>query len=149
MKKFSFRLQRVLDLRTIQEKARLSELGRERSRLDAENEKLQVFAGEADDQITQMRMEQASPFRTWVRQTNHAYLGRVKRVVDFQRTVVNHQSEAVESAREKYVDAHRHTQSLEKFHDKRRSEWKAESVREEGKQLDEHAARRHISGGEG
>ena len=51
MKKFKFRLQRILDIRTVQEKVKFTALGQERIKLDSEKHKLDLFKKESDSCI--------------------------------------------------------------------------------------------------
>jgi flagellar export protein FliJ len=146
MKKFKFRLQRVLDIRTVQEKAKLTALGQERIKLDSEQRKLDIFVRESGAQIEQIRQEQSQPFRCWTQQTNSRYLKRLDRVIQFQKNAVNEQEKQVLRARSKYEKAHRDTESLEKVHDKKVDEWKLEVNREECIELDEHGTRSHTNG---
>jgi flagellar export protein FliJ len=146
MKKFKFRLQRVLDIRTVQEKAKLTALGQERIKLEGEQRKLDIFVRESGAQIEQIRQEQSQPFRCWTQQANHRYLKRLDRVIHFQKGAVTEQERQVARARSNYEKAHRDTESLEKVHDKKVDEWKLEVGREECIELNEHGTRSHTNG---
>ena len=74
------------------------------------------------------------------------YLERLDRVIDYQKGAVTNQEESVSVARGSYVKAHRDTESLEKIHEKKINEWKAETIRDEGHVLDEHGMRTHSTG---
>jgi flagellar export protein FliJ len=146
MKKFRFRLQRVLDIRTVQEKMKLTALGQERIKLEGEQHKLDVFVRESNAQIEQIRQEQSQPFRNWTQQANSRYLKRLDRVIHFQKRAVGEQEKQVLRARGNYEKAHRDTESLEKVHEKKINEWKSEINREECIELDEHGTRSHTNG---
>ncbi|RQV98016.1 flagellar export protein FliJ [bacterium] len=146
MKKFKFRLQRILDVRTVQEKVKFTLLGQERMKLEDEKYKLDLFEKESDSQIEQIRSEKQQPFTAWSQQANTGYLKRLDRVIEYQKSAVSNQEEAVTNARGSYVKAHRDTESLEIMHEKKLNDWKAETIREEGHALDEHGMRTHSSG---
>lgn len=146
MKKFKFRLQRILDIRTVQEKVKFTVLGQERMKLEDEKHKLNLFEKESESQIAQIRTETQKPFKVWSQQSNVGYLKRLDSVIGYQKGAVAQQEDAVARARGKYVQAHRDTESLEKIHEKRLNEWKSETIREEGHALDEHGMRTHGTG---
>jgi flagellar FliJ protein len=146
MKKFNFRLQRVLDIRTVQEKAKLTTLGQERLKLEGEQRKLDIFVRESGAQIEQIRQEQSQPFRCWTQQANNRYLKRLDRVIRFQKRAVTEQERQVANARGIYEKAHRETEALIKIHDKKVVEWKHDAGREECIELDEHGSRSHANG---
>jgi flagellar FliJ protein len=146
MKKFKFRLQRILDIRTVQEKVKFTMLGQQRIKLEKEQVKLDLFEKESASQIDQIRSEKTQPFKAWSQQANMQYLKRLDRVIAYQKGAVENQEEAVARARGNYVKAHRDTESLEKIQEKKQNEWKTETLREEGLVLDEHGSRTHSSG---
>lgn len=146
MKKFRFRLDRVLDVRKVRQREKLGRLGAETRKLDTEQDKMRIFVNEAGSQTEAVRLEQAQPFTAWVHCSNHRYLDRVRRVIDFQREVVNAQERQVQMARNEYIEARRDTKVLEKLKESKLSVWKQEAEREEIKTLDEHAAANHRGG---
>ncbi len=145
MKKFAFRLQRVLDIRAAREKIKLAEFGREQQRLVAEREKLELFTGEKELQLAEMQASVSEPFAAWAQHTNCRYLQRIGRVIEFQAGRVEAQSEAVEGARGRYVAARRDTQALEKLRETHFRDWTVESLRDEGRILDEVGSRKRAS----
>jgi flagellar FliJ protein len=142
MKKFAFRLQRVMDLRVAQEKVKLGQLGSEQQRLNQEIHKLDVFRGEQELQIREVQCERMEPFSVWAQTQNCRYLGRISRVIDFQHGRVQAQERSVESARLKYVEARKDTRVLEILREKKWDEWKLDRLREENKILDEVGSRK-------
>jgi len=142
MKKFQFRLQRVLKLREANEKLKLGELGREQQRLMDEQTRLELFQGEKELQIRETRAVREQPFSVWAQGINHRYLQRIGRVVEYQQTRVNEQKSAVEEARVTYTEARRETRVLEMLRDKKKEEWTREVLSEEAKELDEVGSRR-------
>jgi flagellar protein FliJ len=146
VKKFVFRLQRVLKLREAHEKQRLGEFGREQQRLMEEENKLKLFRTEREMQINEARAERTEPFSAWSQGVSHRYLLRIGNVVDFQQTRVQNQEQSVTRARLRYMDARRDTRILEILREKKTDEWRAESLSEEAKVLDEVGSRK--AGGE-
>jgi flagellar FliJ protein len=144
MKKFTFRLQKVLGLRHMQERDKLGKLGREQQTLEAEIVKLELFCRESDEHISAIKTEKEQPFRVWSESVNQNYLLRIRRVVEFQGTQVSRQEHAVSSARSSYIEARRDTKVVERLREKRREDWMREVSMEEGKALDEAAARVHM-----
>jgi flagellar FliJ protein len=142
MKKFAFRLQRVLDLREAQEKVRLGQLGAEQQRLNQEMQKLDVFKGEQVLQLQEARTGRMAPFSVWSQSQDCRYLGRISRVIDYQTGRVNVQKQSVEIARVNYVEARKDTRVLETLREKKMDEWKLERLREEGNILDEVGSRK-------
>jgi flagellar export protein FliJ len=142
MKRFAFRLQKILDLRHAREKLKLADLGREQQRLLREQQKLTLFRDEEQSQMDDIRSDRGQPFSIWLQQANCRYLVRIGRVIEFQVGRVHEQTRSVETARGRYVEAHRDTQVLERLRDKRREEWTQETLHEEAVILDEIGSRR-------
>jgi flagellar export protein FliJ len=145
VKKFAFRLQRVLDIRAAREKLKLADFGREQQRLASEQEKLDLFTGEQELQFAQMRASATEPFAAWSQHTNCRYLQRIGRVIEFQEGRVEAQTQAVEGARGRYIEARRDTQALEKLRETHFREWKGEWLRDEARTLDEVGSRKRAS----
>jgi flagellar protein FliJ len=143
LKKFAFRLQKVLDVRHLHEKEKLGLLGREQKILETEEYKLDLFRRETETHITSVRIEQAQPFKVWSQNLNQSYMRRIKGVVEYQQGQVRNQMQMVETARIRYIEARRDTKTIEQIKEKRHEEWKQEIAREETIQLDEFASRSH------
>lgn len=146
MKRFSFRLQRILDLRAASERARLADFGREQQRLLAEQQKLDLFEGEQTTQIAEMRVGRSQPFAVWWQTMESRYLGRIGHVIEFQQQRVRTQTDCVEGARGRYLSARRDTSVMEKLRGKKLDEWKQDVLQEEGKILDEVGSRKRGEG---
>lgn len=136
----------MLDVRQLQERVKLTELGQERSKLANEQQKLEIFQRESESQLSQIRDEQTAPFRTWTQQANQRYLKRLDNVIRFQQQSVNQQDESVTRARGEFSDARKKTESLERMKERKLADWKQRALKEEGKQLDEHGVHRHSHG---
>jgi len=142
VKAFRFRLQRVRDLREAREKDRLTEFGREQRKLGLEKERLTMFRDEAAQQIAEMRGERGEPFPVWAQRVSLSYLGRVDRVIEYQTARVDEQGRTVEQSRERYLEARRETEVLERLREKHFDQWQRDLRREEGKVLDEIGSRK-------
>jgi flagellar FliJ protein len=142
VKKFAFRLQRVLKLREANEKLKLGEFGREQQKLMDEQTRLRLFEGERDFQLHEVRTARQKEFSVWSQGNGCRYLQRIGRVVEFQSMRVEDQQQSVLHARQIYLDARRDTRVLEMLREKKREEWQVETLLEEGKVLDEIGSRK-------
>jgi flagellar FliJ protein len=142
MKRFAFRLQKILELRQAHEKASLAEMGRQLQRLTEENQKLDLFRGEREAQLEESRAVRGETFTAWTQSANSRYLHRVGRAIEFQIQAVQKQERCVAAARNRFRERKRDTDVLEQLRDKKRDEWRQELLREENKILDEVASRR-------
>lgn len=142
MKTFRFRLQRLRDLREAREKDKLTEFGREQRQLGLEEQRLTMFQDEASQQLEEMRVERNQPFAVWGQTASVRYLSRVDHVIDYQSARVAEQGRAVEQARNRFLDARRETEVLDRLREKHFDQWKRDSLREEGKVLDEIGSRK-------
>ncbi|HEY3295746.1 MAG TPA: flagellar export protein FliJ [bacterium] len=141
MKKFTFRLQKVLALREAREKLRLGEFGREQQKLQDEQARLELFQTEREMQIRDTRSVREQPFSAWSQGISTRYMQRIGRVVDFQQTRVQTQEQALEQARHRYTEARRDTRILEMLREKKVDEWTRENLLDEAKVLDEVGSR--------
>lgn len=142
MKAFKFRLQRLRDLREAREKDKLREFGREQRRLGVEEQRLTMFRGEAAQQMADMRDERNQPFAVWGQRASVSYLSRVDRVIDYQAGRVAEQERVAAQARNRFLEARRETEILERLREKHFDQWRRDALREEGKILDEIGSRK-------
>ena len=70
----------------------------------------------------------------------------IKNLVKYCNALETEQEKQVLRARGRYEKAHRDTESLDKVHEKKMTEWKLETNREECIELDEHGSRIHANG---
>lgn len=143
MKRFKFRLQRILDIREqIRDEAR-QELGRrnavlahEESILEGlESELLRLNAGE-NGIVTASELLLTG-----------AYAQRIEKLIEQQALKVEEARKAVVEAQERYIQANKEAKALEMLKDKRRAEYDHEVLKEEINQLDEVATQRANSRG--
>ncbi|MBI5058306.1 flagellar export protein FliJ [candidate division KSB1 bacterium] len=146
MKPFRFRLQKLLRLREAREEQRLSKFGAQQRILDSERTKLGLFEGEALNQLHEMSVVVARPFRAWMHGANDKYLGRLQRVIDFQRDQTRQQEFKVEQSRQEYLKAKQETGALEKLREHQLENWRVEERLDEQKVLDDTRALREPGG---
>ncbi|MBM3324448.1 MAG: flagellar export protein FliJ [Calditrichaeota bacterium] len=143
MKRFRFRLQKVLDVRRIRERQEQEKLQQAIRRRMQEEKRLDVLEKEVKDILQIMRQKQQTPFEAWAYVADARYRGRVEqaKVVQLQR--IEEASRLENSRRQDFTAARRQTRVLEKLKEVRHEEWKREASRQEDKMLDEVAAHAH------
>jgi len=141
MKRFTFRLQRILDIREqIRDEAR-QELGRrnvilaqERSVLEGLEAELRRLQGASDGIVTAGELL-----------LTNAYGLRVQKLIEQQAVKVEEARKAVVEAQERYIQANKDARALEMLKEKKRAEYDQEVLKEEINQLDEVATQRASS----
>ncbi len=138
MKRFKFRLQRVLDLRVqIRDKAR-QELVRRNGERDHE---LSVLA-HLEDEYRRVTMEEGGMYSASQLVLFGAYAERLEGEINNQKLVVARAIEAAEVAQAHYIEASREAKALEMLREKKLKEHNEEALRQEGAFLDELAITR-------
>lgn len=141
MKRFKFRLQRILDIREqIRDEAR-QELGRRNALLAQEQSVLTRLEGEL------LRLNGASDGIVTAGNLllTGAYALRVQKMIEQQSVKVEEARKAVVQAQERYIQANKDARALEMLRDKKRAEYDQEVLKEEINQLDEVAMQRASS----
>ncbi len=141
MKRFTFRLQRILDIREqIRDEAR-QELGRRNALLAQEQSVLTRLEGEL------LRLNGASDGIVTAGNLllTGAYALRVQKMIEQQSVKVEEARKAVVQAQERYIQANKDARALEMLRDKKRAEYDQEVLKEEINQLDEVAMQRASS----
>ncbi len=137
MKKFRFRLQRVLDYKKIlkDEKTRIL---LEKNRILAQaRERLELLeTAELENSMEQNQILQAARV-----QLRGDYAQRLKHEIEWQRVAIVKAEEEAEVARVEYIEAAKDEKALITLKDKRLGEYKAEAEAEERKFLDEFTIR--------
>ena len=138
MKRFKFRLEKVLNFRLSIKRERERELQQENYRLAQANAQLQALEASArSNDIAQNQIQNAEifllqgDFREWS-----------KRAIEVQRRNIQDQEERVEKARVAYIDAAREAEVLEKLKAKRKQNHYEESLRVEQLSMDEISVQR-------
>ncbi len=137
MKRFKFRLQRILDVRIqIRDEAR-QELVRRNTERDHQ---IYVLA-QLQDEFMQLGLTEGGTYSATDLSRLGAYAERLTVAIDQQKLVVAEAIKAAELAHESYISASREAKVIELLKDKKLQEYRAEQLREEGALLDELASR--------
>jgi flagellar FliJ protein len=137
VKRFKFRLQRILDVRIqIRDEAR-QELVRRNTERDHQ---IYVLA-QLQDEFMQLGLTEGGTYSATDLSRLGAYAERLTVAIDQQKLVVAEAIKAAELAHESYISASREAKVIELLKDKKLQEYRAEQLREEGALLDELASR--------
>lgn len=138
MQRFSFRLQRVLDIR---EQIR-DELRQELVRKNYErDDELQVLA-RLEQESLQIKIEEGGTYSASELVMFGAYSVRLKQLMEQQQQRVAAAIKQVEEVKERYIEASKEAKALEMLRQKRREEYTEQQLKEDGRQLDELAIQR-------
>lgn len=138
MKRFRFRLQRILDIREqIRDEAR-QELGRRNAELAQQQSILKGL----EDELTRLQPGKDGTLTAGELLLTGAYALRVQQLIEQQLVRVEEARREVVIAQEKYIQANKDAKALEMLKEKRRAEYDHEMLKEEINQLDEVAVQR-------
>lgn len=138
MKRFKFRLQRILDIREqIRDEAR-QELA---VRNQALAEQVSVLRG-LQEELLRLDLQPNGILSAGELVLNGAYSERVKQLIKQQLVRIEEAKAAVEQAREHYIQANKDAKALEMLKEKKRDLYNEEVLKEESNQLDELAVQR-------
>lgn len=138
MKRFKFRLQRILDIREqIRDEAR-QELA---VRNQVLAEQVSILKG-LQEELVGLDLRQSGILTAGELVLNGAYSERVKQLIKLQIVRVDEAKAAVDQAREHYIQANKDAKALEMLKDKKRELYTEEMLKEESNQLDELAVQR-------
>ncbi len=139
MKKFKFRLQRVLDYRNLLKKEKERVLARRAAELHDAQERLTQILTAQDEALWPDRME--------LTMAELALTGDYKRYLQDllvrQRLIVLQAAEAVEAARQAYVEQAIETKTLENVKERRFRDFKEDERRGERRELDRFTVTRY------
>ena len=138
MKRFNFRLQRVLEIRERYRDEVRQELVQRNFELDRERSIL----ADLDQEFLRSKVEEGGTYSASEMVLVGAYSTRLQQQIEQQRLRVIAAERATEEARERYIEASKESQALEKLKEKRRQEYVEQTLKEEGIQLDEFAVQR-------
>ena len=138
MKRFNFRLERVLDLREVEKKDSERELAGKNSELRTAEEELEHIIRSQDEHT----LPDGKPMTMAEVSLLSSYQEALREALIAQRLMVLEASKAVEEAREAYLEKAAEQEILETLKDKRKDEYKEEVRREERKTLSEFATQR-------
>jgi len=145
MKRFQFRLQRVLEYRQTLSKQSERELALKNAELHEAREDLEMILGEQD------RAEDVAEGVTTMAELSVRgnYYEALQQSLIKQRELVAEAAQAVEMAREVYREKAREVKSLDTLKDKRKAEHREAVKKDERKQLDNLVVQRHRFSKEG
>lgn len=138
MKRFRFRLQRVLDIRDqIRDEAR-QELGRRNAELTHQQSVLNGL----EDELRRLQPGRDGTLTAGELLLTGAYALRVQQLIEQQLVRVEEARREVVIAQERYIQANKEAKALEMLRDRKRAEYDQEVLKEEINQLDEVAVQR-------
>lgn len=138
MKRFNFRLQRVLEIR---ERFR-DEMRQELVQRNFERDRERNILADLDQEFLRSKVKEGGTYSAGEMVLVGDYSARLQEQIEQQRARVLAAQEAAERARERYIEASKESQALEKLKEKRQQEYVEQTLKEEGAQLDEFAVMR-------
>jgi flagellar FliJ protein len=143
MKRFKFRLQRILDIREqIRDEAR-QELGRRNAVLAHEQSVLKGLEAE----LLRLNAGENGIVTASKLLLTGAYAQRIQKLIEQQALKVEEARKSVVEAQDRYIQANKEAKALEMLREKRKAEYDHEVLKEEINQLDEVATQRANSRG--
>lgn len=149
MKRFTFRLERLLKLRRTFEREQAKTLGRviqaeERERENREQQ--EVRHAEARRQLAELSPEGT---RAGLLVNLERSVRAIGKQADAARETHRRAVEQVTHERERYTEVRKDRRTLERLREKKRADWETETTRQEQAAIDEVAARQSSSSSEG
>ncbi len=141
MKKFQFRLQKVLDAKESEEKLAQKELGLALQVLKTEEDKLNELHVEVEHQIARQRSMQNKTLKAADFILSDRWSRHLKKQVRRQKEAVQIQQEVVEKKRKQLLEISREKKVLEKLREKKLEEHTTELKSYLQNQLDDIGAR--------
>jgi flagellar FliJ protein len=133
MRRFRFRLQRILDIRVqIRDEAR-----QELVRCNAERDQQAAILRALEDEFNTLGLKEGGTYSASELVAVGAYSERLTNAIKRQQEVLAAAMRVAQEALERYIEASREAKAIEMLKEKRLHEYTAESLREEGKLLDE------------
>ena len=137
MRRFSFRLEKLLRLRNHLERAQQIETQqREQVVVELEGSK-RILEEERTETIQDLSPGRGKRWKGLEQREKVEYLGRVEHLLVATQGRLSEENENLEKAREKLVEASRGRKVVESLRNRQWKEWQEEFLREEGKELDE------------
>lgn len=138
MKRFRFRLQRILDIREqIRDEAR-QELGRRNTELAHEQGVLRGL----EQELAELQQGSDGIVTAGELVLKGAYAVRVQKLIEQQYVRIEEARKLVLLAQERYIQANKDAKALEKLKEKKRETYDQEMLKEETDRLDEVATQR-------
>lgn len=146
MKRFSFRLQKLLDLRRVREEQaqrRMAEAQRARALQLEALRAAEIAASLAQEQFRQVLSKKIGAGEALI---NHRYGARLRSTAVAEADRLRHSEEVASNRRRELAEAARQKQTLETLKEKRLEEHTALALHIEQGQLDDDAGRRFAAG---
>lgn len=139
MKRFKFRLQKVLDYRHTEKRDRERELAQRNHELHTAEERLEEIIRASEKAVlpTEGIMTMGEVL------LHGSYHQRLRESLEEQRLLIIEAARAVDCAREAYIEKASETGALENVKANRLEEFKQERLRQERKAIDELVVQRH------
>jgi flagellar FliJ protein len=139
MKRFRFRLQRVLDVRDrVRDEARQELVAKNAAR----DEAVRVL-GDLQAELLRERLQEGGTYSASDLLLMRDFQERLAEAIEQQQVLVQKAEAEAEQAREAYVAASKDVKSIEKLKEKRIEEYTEAVLKEEGAELDELTVQRH------
>ncbi|MCB0358144.1 MAG: flagellar export protein FliJ [Bdellovibrionales bacterium] len=139
MKRFKFRLQKVLDYREAQKREQAHELARRNGQLSELEQRLEAIL-EAQDHCEDAVGQVVSMSELSL---GLDYRSRLQHELERQHELIQEAVQAVEAARDAYIERVKETESLEVVKRRRKEEFHTEKKRRERKELNDLVVSRH------
>jgi len=143
MRKFKFRLQKLMDAKAGEEKLRQRELGMEQHRLSQEEEKLKSLSDALEQTDENLREKLSGQVKAGELMIHHQWQRSLKTKINVQTQEVRKQDRVVEEARDRLVETSRDKKVLENLREKRFTEHQHQVNTETQNQLDDIGGNRH------
>jgi len=137
MKKYSFRLQKVLKTKKIKQDLEQKKLMEEQQRLANEKIQLQDLQDREKKFLEEFKHQRMNVNKGHVFQKYTSYQRQVEKYIDQQHSTVDEVSEAVENQRFELIKAAKETKTLDKLKEKDYSQFIHEQNVDEQKRVDE------------
>jgi flagellar FliJ protein len=132
-KKFKFRLEKVLQYRETIKADKKKDLMIANNKLYEEEAKLEQL----ETALLENEMRSQQPMSVGEVSLYSQYSARLRKEIEHQKIYVQQAEQAVEEAREKYIEAAKDAESLEKLKEKKRDQYREYLEKEHEKFLDE------------
>ena len=134
-KRFKFRLERVLNFRDSEKKERERALAEQNAELRKREDHLEAIIVAQDE----MKLPESEILSMAELQLAGEYQQALREALIEQRLLIIEATQAVEQAREAYLEKNKEVRTLESLKDRRKEEFREELRKDEKKNLDEHA----------
>lgn len=143
MKKFKFRLQKVLDVRRIRERQQEEKLQVAIHKRQEEEKRLGLLEKELRDIQQAMLASRQIVFEAWAHTADTQYHTRLVETRNTQMGRIREVAQNEQAIRQEFIETRRNTRVMEKLRELRYDDWKRDVSRWEDKLLDENSNHAH------